>query len=655
MDRKRLIILALFIFSLFSILIAQFYRIQLVQGEKWASQAKRQHFFTVTDPFMRGSFFANVSLQPGTPPTPKPLVVDIQKFHLFIDPESIPENKRDEAARHIVSLLKGISFEEIRAHFDVKSRSRRLVMWLDRGQMEAVQSWWQSYSRLNRLARNALFFVSDYQRSYPFGKLLGQVLHTVQHQRDEVTKQAIPTGGLELSMHPFLVGKQGQRSLMRSPRNSLETGEVISLPENGADIYLTINHVLQAIAEEEIEKGVKDWEAKRGWAVMMNPYTGEIYALAQYPFFNPAEYTEYFNDPEKIEHTRVHAIVDANEPGSTMKPITVAIALKANEVLAERGERPLFSITEKMATFNIPFKGRKKVLHDTRRHDFLNMHMAIQKSSNVYMARLVDRIIDRLGITWYRNMLTEVFGFSHKTNIELPAESSGVVPTPGKKHPNGRLEWSVPTPYSLAFGHNLQTTSLQLIRAYAILANGGYAVQPTLIRKVIKNEEVLLDNTVCKENPQVLSKEIIDEVVRAMKYVTKPGGSSPTAEIWGYTEVGKSGTAEKVEDGSYSKTKYFSSFAGFTPVDKPAFVLLVSLDEPKCGFKAGVGKLHHGGISVAPIFRDIAKRSLEYLGVAPDDPYGYHVDDPRYDSAKADWKSEVLQLRELYAKWNTPQ
>lgn len=656
MDRKRLILLALGIFSLFSILIAQFYRIQLIQGEKWASQAKRQHFFTVTDPFMRGSFFSNVSVQPGNSQESTPLVVDIQKFHLFIDPEAIPEGKRDVAAQQICALLKGTSYEEIRGQFDVKSRSRRLVMWLDREQMEKVQNWWQSYSRLHRLGRNALFFVSDYQRSYPFGKCLGQVLHTVQHQRDEVTKQAIPTGGLELSMHAYLVGKQGQRSLMRSPRNNLETGEVVSLPENGADIFLTINHVLQTIAEEEIEKGVKEWEAKRGWAVMMNPFTGEIYALAQYPFFNPADYTEFFNDPDMIEHTRVHAIVDANEPGSTMKPITVAIALKANEVLAERKEKPLFSITEKMATFNIPFKGRKKMLHDTRRHDFLNMPMAIQKSSNVYMARLVDRILDRLGADWYRNMLTETFGFSHKTHIELPAESAGVVPMPGKKHPNGRLEWSVPTPYSLAFGHNLQTTSLQVVRAHAILANGGYTVQPTLIRKVVKNGEVLLDNTPnFKPGRQVLSKAIVDEVVRAMKYITKPGGTSPSAEIWGYTEVGKSGTAEKVENGAYSKTKYFSTFVGFTPVSKPAFVLLVSLDEPKYGFKAGVGKQHHGGISVSPIFRDIAKRALEYLGVAPDDPYGYHVDDPRYDAAKADWKKEVTELRELYAKWNSPQ
>lgn len=653
MDRKRLLILALGIFSFFSILIAQFYRIQIIQGEKWAAQAKKQHFFTVTEPFMRGSFYANTTLQPGHPETLKPLVVDIQKYHLFIDPESIPENKKEEVAKRIVSLIPSASYEDIRAHFDVKTRSRRLLMWLDRVQMEAVQSWWLAFSRQNRIARNALFFVSDYQRSYPFGKLLGPVLHTVQHQRDEITKQAIPTGGLELSMHSYLVGKQGQRSLMRSPRNNLETGEVISLPENGADIYLTIDCVLQTIAEEEIEKGVKSWGAKGGWAVMMDPYTGEIYALAQYPFFPPNEYQEYFNDPQMSDHTRVHAIIDAYEPGSVMKPITVAIALRANEVLQERGEKPLFSPAEKIATTNVTLKGRRKTLHDTRRHDFLNMYMAIQKSSNVYMARLVERIVDRLGVQWYRDMLTEVFGFGYKTNIELPAESPGMVPVPGKKHPNGRLEWSAPTSYSLAFGHNLQTTALQLIRAHAILANGGYAVQPTLIRKVVKRDgEVKKVHT---EKPvKVLSSEITEEVVKAMKYATKPGGSSPGAEVWGYTEAGKSGTANKIENGHYSETKYLASFVGFIPAHKPRFVLLISLDEPKYGFQAGVGKTHHGGNCASPIFREIAKKAVHYLGVAPDDPYGYHVDDPRYDESKADWKKEVSQLKELYGKWNAP-
>ena len=174
-------------------------------------------------------------------------------------------------------------------------------MWLDEETHRSVLQWWQGFAREHKIPRNALFFVKDYQRSYPYGKLLGQVLHTIQNQKDEKTDQALPTGGLELYFNSYLQGKNGKRRLMRSPRNSLETGEVIAYPEHGADIYLTINPYLQAIAEEEIERGVKKSKGKAGWAAMMDPRTGEILALAQYPSFTPPDYQNYFNDPHLIE------------------------------------------------------------------------------------------------------------------------------------------------------------------------------------------------------------------------------------------------------------------------------------------------------------------------------------------------------------------
>ena len=343
------------------------------------------------------------------------------------------------------------------------------------------------------------FYIKDYQRSYPFGKLLGQVLHTIQNQKEEKTDQALPTGGLELSFNSYLQGKNGKRRLMRSPRNSLETGEVIAHPENGADIYLTINPYLQAIAEEEIERGVKKNNAKAGWVGMMDPRTGEILALAQYPSFYPPDYQNYFNDKQLIEHTKVKAITDANEPGSVLKPFTVAIALKANKILTQKGEKPLFSTDEKIAVSSGRFPGRSKPITDTSLHYYLNMDMGMQKSSNIYMARLAERMVERLGNDWYRRQL-QTFGFGLGTMIELPAESASIYPAPGKRHPNGALEWSVPTPFSLAMGHNMQVTTVQLLRAYAMLANGGLLVKPTLVRCIMKHDQegnpcVLLDNT----------------------------------------------------------------------------------------------------------------------------------------------------------------
>lgn len=660
--RWRLIVLSLVIFSFFSILIAQFFVIQIKEGDKWTVEAQKQHFFIVKEPFLRGRFFSNTSLKKGHPEKPQSFVVDVQKYHLYIDPESIPAENREEVAKQTLALV-ALPVEEqmhFREQFDYKSRSRKLAMWLDRSTMDAIMDWWLPYSREYHIPRNAIFFVKDYQRSYPFGKLLGQVLHTIQNVKDEKTKQALPTGGLELYFNKYLKGKLGKRKLMRSPRNAFEMGEVIEEPQNGADIYLTINHVLQAITEEELAKGVIKAKAKTGWAVMMNPKTGEILALAQYPFFNLPEYQFFFNDKQLIENTKVKAVTDANEPGSIMKPFTLAAALTANRELEKRGEAPIFRIEEKIATSNGYFRGRGKDLKDTHLHYFMNMHMGLQKSSNIYMARLVERIINRLGNDWYRTFLSERVGFGKKTGIELPAESPGLLPTPGRKHPNGADEWCLATPYSLAMGHNIQANSIQFVRAISILANGGYLVKPTLVRKIVKTksdgtEEILVDNTNeerIKNFPKVLDDEVVVEVVKAMKFSTKKGGSAPRANIPGYTEAGKTGTAEKIINGVYDKDHNCPSFIGFAPLSDPVFVLLVTLDDPEKVYIPGVGKNQMAGTCAAPIFREIGRRTLEYLGVAPDDPYGYPVGDPRYNADKADWIKETRLLQEIYEKWN---
>lgn len=661
-DRKRLVWLSIFVFALFCLLIVQFYKIQIIEGDKWTKEAESQHHLIVIEPFKRGLFYANNSLKTGHPDLPQPLVIDVPKFHLYIDPESIPLECKEEISWKLARLLKLDKKEsrKLKSQFHKKSRSRKLAMWLEPDLRLQVQQWWTFYSRMKKIPRNAVFFVQDYKRSYPFGKLLGQVLHTIREERDEKTHQSIPTGGLEMVFNKYLQGKEGKRQLLRSPRHPLETGKILSHPEDGADVYLTINHFIQAIAEEEIERAVQNANAKGGWALMMDPRTGEILALAQYPWFDPSSYSHFFNDERLKDHTKVKAVTDPYEPGSTMKPITLAIALKANAELKKQGKPPLFSPKEKIATANIHFPGRTKPLKDLRTHHYLNMYMALQKSSNVYMAKLVQKIIETLGPGWYRTALQDTFGFGLKTGIELPAESTGLLPTPGKMHPNGTLEWSGPTPYSLAMGHNILVSSMQMLRSYGILANGGYDVHPILVRKIVGNRmeaplEILLDNTAperVKSFPRVLESEIVDEVIDAMKYVTKPGGSAPKADIPGYTEAGKTATTEKIINGTYSKKDHISTFIGFAPAKEARFVLLIAIDEPEFKYIPGVGKNQHGGQCAAPAFREIASRTLQYLGVQPDDPYGYPVGDPRYDPGKADWVMKSQNLKELYSQWN---
>ena len=660
--RKRLVWVSLFLFILFGLLIVQFFKIQIIDGEKWIRQANSQHQLVVIEPFKRGLFYSNTSIKRGHPEMPQAFVIDVPKYHLFSDPNNIPEKNREEIARQVCSLLniKGEETIRLRQQLEKKSRSRKLTMWLDKDQCDALNRWWLDYAREKKIVRNALFFVQDYKRSYPFGKLLGQVLHTVREEKDAKTHQPIPTGGLELIFDKILQGKEGKRLILRSPRHPMEMGKILSEPEDGADVYLTINHYLQAIAEEEICKAVKNSNAKGGWAILMDPRSGEIWALAQYPWFEPIAYRDYFNDLKRQENTKVKAISDPYEPGSTMKPLTMALALKANVELKKQGKKPIFSPLEKVATQNGSFPGRSKPIHDTHKHHFLNMHLALQKSSNIYSARLVQRIIESLGNQWYRNALQDIFGFGLKTGIELPSESPCPLPTPGKLHPNGKMQWSTPTPFSIAFGHNILVNSLQMLRSYAIIANGGYEVRPTLVRKVIKrkrdgSEELLLDNTSLervKSFRRLLEPEIVEEVIKAMKYVTKPGGTAPKGDIYGYTEAGKTATTEKIMNGCYSKKNHISTFIGFSPVKDPRFVLLIAIDEPEFKYIPGVGKNQHGGNCCAPAFREIGLRTLQYLGVEPDDPYGFPVGDPRRDENKADYIKEVKAMKELYQQWN---
>jgi cell division protein FtsI (penicillin-binding protein 3) len=660
--RKRLIGISILVIILFCLLIVQFFKIQIIEGEKWAREGRAQHQFVVVEPCKRGVFYSNTAIKSGHPELPQPFVVDMPAFHLFVDPKNVPNEAREEiAAKLNVFLgLNKTAWSKFRSQFDKESRSRKLAMWIDKEKKDAILAWWTPYARAKKIPRNALFFLQDYKRSYPFGKLLGQVLHTVREERDGRSKQWIPTGGLELVFDRVLQGKEGKRQMLRSPRHSLEAGKILSFPEDGADVHLTINHYLQAVAEEEIAKAVKSSNARGGWALLMHPRTGEILALAQYPWFDPAEYRSYFNDPTLEEHTKIKALTDPFEPGSTMKPLTLAVALKANQELIKQGKKPLFSPLEKVATASGSFPGRSKPISDVRCHHYLNMYMALQKSSNIYMARMVQRITEQLGDRWYRSALSDLFGFGKKTGIELPSESPGLLPTPGKLHPNGALEWSVPTPFSLAFGHNLLVNSVQLVRSYAILANGGYDVHPTIVRKIIRkfrdgSQEILLDNTDpkrIKTLPRLLEEEITQEVIKAMKFVTKPGGSATKADIYGYTEVGKTATSEKIVNGVYSKKDHISTFIGFAPARNPQFVLMVVIDQPEFKYIPGIGKNQHGGACAAPAFREIGLATLQYLGIEPDDPYGYPAGDPRRSEEKADWIKEVKMLRELYQQWN---
>jgi cell division protein FtsI (penicillin-binding protein 3) len=646
---------------LFCLLLAQFFRLQVLEHERWNRRALSQHYFVVKEPYRRGTFYSNTSIQPACRNHVVPFVIDVPLYHLYVDPKEIPPLLRQEIRQNVIRLLSPPLKEATKmgGEFKRKSRSRRLVSWVTEQQKGIFTSWWRPFARKHRLPSNALFFISDFKRFHPMGHLLGQVLHTIQERRDEVSGRAVPTGGLEMSLNKVLEGSVGYRRLMRSPHNSLETGEVLKPPVHGADVELTINHCIQAIIEEELQRGVEKHRAKGGVAVMVNPRTGEILALAQYPFFSPDAYQDYFNDRALIEHSKMKAITDAHEPGSPMKALTAAIALQANRELKAQGKSPLFSVLEKVPTSSGCFVGRAKPLTDVHMCRFLNFYMALWKSSNIYMATLAGRVVRAMGEQWYREKLSKCFGLGQKTGVELIGESSGVVPQPGKVNAAGKLEWSKGTPYTLAIGYNVQMTALQFARAMCVIANGGILPELTLVRRVIRQtengRETIVDNTTQERLgrfPRVFEEEDMAEVAKGMKFVTKAGGTAVKADIYGFTEAGKTGTSMKLVNGQYSSGAHFSSFVGFAPAHAPAFVLFVALDEPWVGYIPGLGLNHRGGTCAAPIFREMSRRTLEFLGVPMDDPYGFPSQDPRGDLKKADWYAETEALTRLYQQWN---
>jgi cell division protein FtsI (penicillin-binding protein 3) len=651
-DRKKLVFVAFLVFSLFCFLIIQFFNIQVLEHKKWKQKAKAQHQFTVVEPFKRGQFFSGGYLSKIHEDPPQPLVVDLPVFHLYIDAAGIPQELKKELAQGLAQYV--ASYEKIYEETLKKSRSRKLAIALSPEKKDEIQAFWAQFAKTHRLAKNALFFVQDYQRSYPYGKLLGQVLQTIREEKDGKSQQAIPTGGLEYFFDKILQGHPGKRKMLRSPKYPMDRGDVIVQPQDGCDVYLTIHPHLQAIAEQELEKAVVAAEAKGGWVAMMEVETGDILALAQYPFFYPGNYKSFYSDPKRIEHTKVKAITDCFEPGSIIKPLSFAIALKANQERIRQGLKPVFDPAEKVDVKKIQLPGRKVAMKDVSSATYLNMDMALQKSSNLYTAHVVQKVVDLLGEKWYREQLHDVFGFGKKTGIELPSEAAGFLPSVNKSYSNGKLQWSVPTPGCLAIGYNLLVNTIQVLKAYAILASGGYDIQPSLVKKIQKKDtrEILFERRPLDKRERVLDAAICERVIQSMKFVTKPGGSAFRADVPGYTEAGKTSTSEKIKEGAYAKRVHFSTFAGFAPAHRAKIVALIAIDEPAYRHVPGIGPTHFGGKCAAPVFAQLAKRTLQYLGVAPDDIYGYPKGDPRSQEDKADMAKEVKQLKALFNTWH---
>lgn len=633
----------------FCAVAARFYKLQIIEHRLWKKRADMQQLLRIDLGAKRGTIFGSLT-QEGDQSF-VPLVQDQSAFHLYVDSKAIPFAYKKELAVFLKDKLLR-PFDEIYEELLKNSRFRKLEWNLSIEQKTAIEKEFKKFIKKKKIPKNALFFLSGFKRVYPMGSLAGSLVHTLGVQEGARGPERVATGGLEKKLDHFLKGTSGQLACFRTPKGRLDGTKMVKRPDTGCDVYLTLNPLIQSVAEKQLKIACEKAKAKGGWAIVMDPASGDLLAFAQEPSLNLLDPSSFLNDPIKAPYLNLKALTDPFEPGSIMKPITMLVCLKANRLLKQQGKAPCFFPEEKIACLDGRFPGRKNPIKDVHAYSFLNMNMALQKSSNIYMARAIQKVQAALGDEFYSSELKQTFGFGKKTALSLGSESGGFVPTPHKKTRSGLLEWSTPTPFSLSMGYNLLATSMQMTKVFAMIANGGFEVEPRLIKKIVRKkegrlDEVIFDQTMSKKMPeQKLDPEDCQRIKYAMQFAVNKGGTAFRAKIPGFTACGKTATTEKLSGGSYSKDKHISTFVGFAPMDKPRFVCLIVIDEPGKFYIEGVGKNQYGGVCAAPSFSVIGQKTLEILGVSPDDPMSLE------DEKKSKTYSDLKTCQELFNQWN---
>ena len=414
-------------------------------------------------------------------------------------------------------------------------------------------------------------------RHYPQGQLAGQVIGFVGRDSEGLE-------GLELKYNDYIRGEAGSSVTERDAlgRRVLVQGvEGLQVPP-GSDIHLTLDTAIQHIAEKELEASILKYRAKAGVAIIVDPFTGEVLALANYPSFDPNFYNK-----QSADQRRNRAVADSYEPGSTFKTILAAAALEEDVV----GKEDLFYC--EMGKY--PYAG--KIIHDSHPHGWLSFSKILQVSSNIGFTKVAEKLKkDR----YFKYI--EKFGFGRTTGIDVPGEVPGLLRKPES--------WSAIDLATHAFGQGISTTPLQMVMAYAAIANGGFLMRPYVTRRVVSPQgDVLLENQPHVVR-RVVSEKTAKQLAAMLSEVTSEGGTGEMANIEGFEVAGKTGTAQKADPvhGGYSN-KRVGSFVGFVPANNPRLVALVLIDEPE-------GSVY-GGVVAAPVFRNIAQGALRRMVVAP--------------------------------------
>ena len=487
-----------------------------------------------------------------------------------IDVESlyaIPAQIKDpsETARALSDIL-GMSYDRL---MSILTRNTAFE-WVKRKVPDDIAR------KIKQLKLPGIGFTQEAMRVWPKGSMLSQVLGIVGIDNDGLE-------GLEYEYDQVLKGVEGKFTVevdaIGEELPHSQKGYVP--PVQGKNLVLTIDEVVQFIAERELEAKIKETNAEGGLIIAMNPSNGEILALAIHPSYDPNKYDEY-----PAENRRIKAITDSFPPGSTFKPITAAAALESGAVSPSDTFYCGGSIKVGPDTL---------YCHRTEGHGSQTFYEVIQNSCNVGFVQIAQRT----GIEAFYKYV-ELFGLTSPTGIDLPGESRGIIVPQESAKP---IDLAV-----MSYGQTLQLTPIQIVTSLAAIANGGHMVVPHLVKEVTDNSGNVVEVKNHQPVRQVISSMTAEELRNALEKVISDG-TGKAAYVPGYRLAGKTGTSNKVIDGKIAEGRYIASFAGFAPANDPKLVLLVMIDEPKGEY--------YGGVVAAPVFASVMRDVLRYLEIPP--------------------------------------
>jgi cell division protein FtsI (penicillin-binding protein 3) len=535
---------------------ARLVQLQLGQHQQLSARARNQQLGAIDTSPTRGQVLDRQGRE---------LARSLDTESFFADPREV--TSVNDTARRIAAIT-GQDKEDLATKLSEAKDANKKFIWLIR-RLDL-----QSATKLDAMNLDGVYSRKEPKRYYPNDSLAAHVLGFVG--TDE-----IGLGGVEQYYNEKIRGESGKVYMERdgsSERRVFESYEV--QPHPGQTVVLTIDQTIQFRTEQALFAAVERSHAKSGTAIVMDPHNGEILALANAPAFDP-------NHPanDSPENRTNGALQNIYEPGSTFKVVAYSAAIEKGLVTPED------KINCQMGQITVA--GR--LIHDHHPFGVLSVSDALAQSSNVGAIKL-GLLVGNDSMYDYSRKL----GFGSRTGIDLPGESPGIL--------RALNRWQPSSIGSIAIGQEIGVTPLQMAVAYSVLANGGSWVKPHVVRELRSVDDTILFQAKTESRP-VLKLETV-QALRGMLEGVTLHGTARKAQVEGYSAAGKTGTAQKIDRGSYSATKHIGSFVGFAPASNPAVVIIVVIDEPKGAY--------HGGDVAAPVFKEIAEQILPELSVTPD-------------------------------------